>query len=37
MKSFPFTCEIVFSNSSLDVPISTVFLVESSFNKKTGK
>ncbi|KAI4468828.1 nuclear pore membrane glycoprotein [Holotrichia oblita] len=36
IKSFPFTCNIVFSNSSLDVPISNIFTVHSGFNLKTG-
>ncbi|GJQ66575.1 hypothetical protein Trydic_g4553 [Trypoxylus dichotomus] len=36
IKSFPFTCSIAFSNTSLNIPISNVFTVRSSFNSKTG-
>lgn len=36
VKAFPFTCEISFTNSSLEIPISNIFTVTSAFNKKTG-
>ncbi|KRT81282.1 hypothetical protein AMK59_6258, partial [Oryctes borbonicus] len=36
IKSFPYTCRITFSNLSLEIPISSVFTVASSFNPKTG-